>query len=70
MAAGIVFLALPLVQPHFFFPLIWGSLSRVPGRSGPEESSTFPRLKSGLESRSRSELLTARRRCSLVFQEK
>ena len=26
MAAGIVFLALPLVQPHFFFPLIWGSL--------------------------------------------
>ena len=26
IAMGIVFLALPLVQPHFFFPLIWGSL--------------------------------------------
>ena len=26
MAAGIVFLALPLLNPHIFFPLLWGSL--------------------------------------------
>ena len=26
VAAGLLFIALPLVNPHFFFPLIWGSL--------------------------------------------